>query len=570
MMAKPDKPTIVRGSFSGRFFNAGGDTLVANFFAIAGVCLALGGARGWLPLILGGISLAVSIFAARATLLKPGHSIRPTGSFILSRALITVMVAVHGFGTQGGDPLPWLATGIFAAVLVGESSVNRVARGAIPYAEHLPGVAVRNYGIINARYIFPLNSVTLVVFGVLASVGVPASLLVAIALAVAVPTIVCLIDGILRVRARRVAEKIVNDALIAYQPVFAVHWDAPQGTAYQLAMWIPYLDRLGEKYIVIVRNRATFDDVVALTDSPVLLRTVLEDLDAVVVPSLKVAFYVNTATKNAHFVRYTHITHIQLNHGDSDKAPSYNPVFRMFDKNFVAGQAAIDRFAAHGVHVPGEVFSIVGRPQVESIHVSTLPIRDVNPKTVLYAPTWAGFYADSNYSSLPVGHAMVEALLARGCTVIFRPHPYTSRSKHLMAEVRRIADTLQRDASANGRAHVWGERAQVTMSIVDCFNAADVLVADISSVVPDFLYSQKPFAIAAMLGAKETFVEEFPIAKASYLIDSDLTNLGDVLGDLLENDPLADQRRELKSYYLGDFPATEYAQGFVDEARKFL
>src|SRR5699024_12219569 len=51
-------------------------------------------------------------------------------------------------------------------------------------------------------------------------------------------------------------------------------------------------------------------------------------------------------------VSYTQLTHVQLNHGESDKGPSFSPVFRSYDKDFVAGQAAIDRFAANGVAMP--------------------------------------------------------------------------------------------------------------------------------------------------------------------------------------------------------------------------
>ena len=55
-------------------------------------------------------------------------------------------------------------------------------------------------------------------------------------------------------------------------------------------------------------------------------------------------------------VRFNQLTHIQLLHGDSDKASSFNPVTAMFDRIFVAGQAAIDRYAANGVLIPrGEV-----------------------------------------------------------------------------------------------------------------------------------------------------------------------------------------------------------------------
>src|SRR5690625_6533680 len=72
--------------------------------------------------------------------------------------------------------------------------------------------------------------------------------------------------------------------------------------------------------------------------------------------------------RNNHMVRYSGLTHIQLLHGESDKASSANPVTRMYDRDFVAGQAAIDRFEKFGVSMHPDIFRIVGRPQVEEVY----------------------------------------------------------------------------------------------------------------------------------------------------------------------------------------------------------
>jgi len=563
-------PPAARGSFVLRFFKAAGDGLIANLLAIAGLCVALGGYPRWVTLVLAGLALALTFaFAARVGS-EILWSARPTGSFILPRAAVVIAVSVE-FARVGADrPWLWLATGLLALLIVMETSVGRVARGAIPYSANLPGIQVRNKAVFSAGLVFPINSVAILVFAALVMAGAPVFWLLAVPILVAIPSAISLYDGILRIRARRVAEQRLTQVLTEYGPVFALHWDGPSGVAYQIAMWMPFLERLGKRFIVIVRNPATFDSVVAMTNFPVLLRKEPIDMDPLATPSLKAAFYVNTATKNMHFVRLAHITHIQLNHGDSDKAPSYSPVFRMFDKNFVAGQAAIDRFAAHDVHVPREAFSIVGRPQVESIRVGDGPISAVAEKTVLYAPTWAGFHTDSNYSSLRRGFDIISALLDQGCRVIFRPHPYTDRSESLAHESHRIKKLLEHDSTSSGREHLFGRRAESEMSIVECFNASDALVADVSSVVPDFLYSEKPFAMTAMLAAPAAFAEEFPIAKAAYVITSNLSNLTECVGSLLGPDPLAGVRRDLKTYYLGDFPAENYADAFLTEAGRYL
>ena len=111
------------------------------------------------------------------------------------------------------------------------------------------------------------------------------------------------------------------------------------------------------------------------------------------------------------------------------------------------------------------------------------------------------------------------------------------------------------------------------MSVVDCFNASDVLVSDVSSVVADYLYSEKPFAMVAVSAPAERFTDVFPLGKAAYVIDAHegrVQGLDQVLDDLLGSDPLAATRHDLKKYYLGDIPAQGYAQHFLDEAGRYL
>jgi hypothetical protein len=272
-------------------------------------------------------------------------------------------------------------------------------------------------------------------------------------------------------------------------------------------------------------------------------------------------------------IRFPHLTHIQLNHGDSDKIASVSPTFRQYDRNFVAGQAAIDRFAKHGVLTRADQFVIVSRPQLESVKMASAPISTIAEPTVLYSPTWSGFYEDSNYSSLPAGRRIVEALLARGCTVVFRPHPYSFKHAANAEACVEIIDLLAADAKATGRAHLFGPVAETEMSVVDCFNACDAMISDVSSVVSDFLISEKPFAMGAVSAHGEAFVEEFPLAAAAYVFDvlgAEAVELEAVLDDMLGADSKADKRRSLRNYYLSDTPTDKVAERFVEEARKFL
>jgi CDP-glycerol glycerophosphotransferase (TagB/SpsB family) len=263
---------------------------------------------------------------------------------------------------------------------------------------------------------------------------------------------------------------------------------------------------------------------------------------------------------------------IQLNHGDSDKAPSYRRAFRLYDKNFVAGQAAIDRFARHGVDMPAATFEIVGRPQVETITVADTPVGRHHAKTVLYAPTWHGYLDDSRYSSLPMGELIAAALLERSCTVIFRPHPWTDRTPHLADHAGRVNAMLRQDAASSGRSHIYGASATEALSLVDCFNRADAMIADVSSVVSDFVYSEKPYAVTAMgaLTSAAELVDEFPLARGGYLLGADGVDWPRAMDDLLIYDPKLLERRSLKAYYLGPFPADSYAHAFTSAALRYL
>src|SRR5699024_5642194 len=110
--------------------------------------------------------------------------------------------------------------------------------------------------------------------------------------------------GLVRRRQVRDARTVLTEVVEAYAPRFAVYWDAPPGSGYQLAMWLPYLRRVGERFVVLVRNPAGFNEAAALVDDvPVVLTRTLADVERCVVPSLRAAFYVNNAARNSHLVR---------------------------------------------------------------------------------------------------------------------------------------------------------------------------------------------------------------------------------------------------------------------------
>jgi hypothetical protein len=333
--------------------------------------------------------------------------------------------------------------------------------------------------------------------------------------------------------------------------------------------------RIGRPFIIVTRTAPMLAQIGKLCEEqgvavPLIYRRTLRSIEEIIVSSMTAAFYVNNAARNTHLVERRELTHVWLNHGDSEKPACFNPVHAIYDLIFAAGQAGIDRYARHGVSIPAEKFMIVGRPQVELITPARAPIGTIKQPTVLYAPTWQGSFADSRVYSLPVGRQIVEQLLAHGARVIFRAHPFNYRYPDAQKMIEEIGAVLDADREVSGREHLWGAAAELQMSVEDCFNASDAMVSDVSAVVSDYLHSGKPFAMVSVGRTPEQLLIDAPAARAAYVIRDDLSNLAGVCDDLLGADPLASVRNETKIYYLGDFPDENYADGFLAAARNVI
>ncbi|MDR1392830.1 MAG: CDP-glycerol glycerophosphotransferase family protein [Bifidobacteriaceae bacterium] len=546
------------------------------------------------------------------------------GSYVLAR--LTLVYAAFGWHRpEGGAGLvaadlaaagpgaAWLLPGVLvAACLLAEPVGKAFAAQAFPYAAKFPGVKTRTRHL-PASTVFWVNLAATALITTLGQrltgLGVIVAAVTVLANVVLLADMAVFAIGRLRFNAR--LPHLWEDL----RPTFVVHWQAPRGSTYQLHMWMDYLEALERPFFICTRTRENFAEVVREFDVPVLHRVGLENTEDVLSPSLKAVFYVNTAILNDHMLRYPHLNHIQLNHGDSDKIASYSPVFRAYDHDFVAGQAAIDRFHNAGLATAPGFFAIVGRPQVSVVRPARGPVGSLERPAVLYAPTWWGNTSDSNYSSLPRAGLVVQGLLDRGCTVIFRPHPYWERHWRTAAGRDAVFDLLAKDAAATGRAHIFGPSAESEMSIFDCFNLSDFMVSDVSSVVNDYLFSLKPLIMMAVTTGPEQFSQEFPVARGAYVVDyatldgagqaggADEPAAADTLGRAGEmdgagqaggaeppsratqagpysltaaldavfgTDRLESVRRELETYYLGDIPREHYVERFLEEARKYV
>ncbi|MER6048883.1 hypothetical protein ABT168_15740 [Streptomyces sp. NPDC001793] len=102
----------------------------------------------------------------------------------------------------------------------------------------------------------------------------------------------------------------------------------------------------------------------------------------------------------------------------------------------------------------------------------------------------------------------------------------------------------------------WEHRVVVTArpGIFACFNEADLLISDVSSVVSDYLTSEKPYAVANTSGLDEDdFRAQFPTVRAATVLAPDAGGVPALLEAVRhpERDGLATARAELKEHLLG-------------------
>jgi hypothetical protein len=467
----------------------------------------------------------------------------------------------------------WVATGLGIFAVLAEPTIRVLMDKGTPVAIQLPGFPTVPRPPFNPTLVALSLFAVAAVGELLALIGAPGW---CYAVIVAIGSLAALIMTWYAVRALQISQrssKGIRKALQQYQPEFAVYYAARNGARYQVGMWLPYFERLNRRFIVITCHPSTVPELTELTSAPIVLpkfQSAHGRLWHLVVDSLKIAFYVQNHQANADMLRFDRLTHIWLNHGDSDKAANYSARHAAFDKVFVSGQQGVDRYAAHGVRIPQEQFAIVGRPQIERIETRDVPLPPEAPRTVLYAPTWHGGKPNTNYSSLPLGGQIVDALLARGVTVIFRPHPHTYRDPQTTGIARDIQRRLNADRKATGRQHVSGHAAEVDWDIPDCFNHCDALITDVSSVASDFLASGKPFAMVAIQQQGAAFHKAIPMARVAYVIESDLSTLPAALDELLGPDSLAEARRTYRSYCLGDAIGPKAPLPFIREVERIL
>lgn len=339
---------------------------------------------------------------------------------------------------------------------------------------------------------------------------------------------------------------------------------------YQIQQWLPVIAaHSGDlRFGIVTRARSSWIELMkAELPAPSFLAVgfpSLMDLYRVLQP--KAIIYPNNGLRNFQSLIWAEAVHIHVNHGESDKVSMVSNQAKAYDRVFVAGEAAVRRHRAALVGLDETRLIRVGRPQLDLDPEPSLP--PSTRRTILYAPTWEGEDESNNFTSLDVyGPELVAAALAiPDVRVVYKPHPRVvlGQNPRIAAAHTRVLALIDRASAEDPLAgHVY----QPGGDILALFPSVDLLVSDISSVGLDFLYSrvEAPIALTDRRSDRDELLREAPVAAASHVIDAtSVASARQDLQALLDHDPLAGRRRELRRFYFDDAQPGESTRRFHD------
>ena len=342
----------------------------------------------------------------------------------------------------------------------------------------------------------------------------------------------------------------------------------PPSKIYQIAQWLPVFEKAPAhlRPVIITRHAFTTEELQKIASLRVIhARTYDLLMQLLEVSKFKALIYVNNSYQNFQTLAYQQAIHIHVNHGESDKISMVSNQAKAYDKVFVAGSAAKDRYLAAVAWIDETKLIPVGRPQLD---LSTTPILDKSAlKTITYAPTWEGEDEANNYTSMD--HYAIKIINAAvnqsGCRVIYKPHPRILDSKDPLI-INAHKQILNKLAKGPHEIHLGGD-------VLSILKDTDLLISDISSVTLDYLYLKPtgPIFLTDRRNNRNELVSESPVASASYIIDqSTIGQLTQNLNKALSHDELFDKRQEVCRYYFGGIAAGESTVAFYRELERSI
>ena len=356
--------------------------------------------------------------------------------------------------------------------------------------------------------------------------------------------------------------------------VVAYFADSPD-RLYQFDQWLPVLEGLAEnhKVVVILRDIRTLFLVQDRTTLPVVCVTRFIDLmNLYDMSEFKVGIYVNNGQRNFQSFNNPRMLHVHVNHGESDKLSSFSNQVKVYDRVFVAGQVAADRYREALIAFDESKVVMVGRPQLDL--TLTPDLSESTRRTVMYAPTWEGESESNNWTSLDVfGVSIVkQALALPDVRLVYKPHPRVagSRNPGVAGAHKKIIGLIE---AANGRDPEAGHRTRMDGNILAMFGRVDALVGDVSSVTLDYLYLRPecPLFLTDRRDNRALLENDSPLTTGADIVDSSsVANFGTTLASRLVDDTRRLDRVKTREHYFGDLQPGDSSKRFGEAVARLI
>jgi CDP-Glycerol:Poly(glycerophosphate) glycerophosphotransferase len=326
---------------------------------------------------------------------------------------------------------------------------------------------------------------------------------------------------------------------------------------YQLAQWLEVLEILHAVQPVglVLRDPDSAAQIEARTGLPVFTAQTFPELtDLYAELDAKVVLYCNNSVLNFESLLDSRRLHIHINHGESDKQSMASNNAKAYDRVFVAGDAAVQRYVSGLLEFDADRLVRIGRPQLD---LPRTPLLATSPRrTVMYAPTWEGDADYNDYTSLDtLGESIVRAILdVPDVRLVYKPHPKitTSLTPAVAAAHRGIMALIDEAARLDPAA---GHAQILSGDILAVMPGCDALVTDVSSVGLDWLYlhTEKPILLTDRHGDADGLRREVPISHCADVIDdTNVDALAALLDDRLDHDEHHLARVAMRHHYFDD------------------
>ena len=350
-------------------------------------------------------------------------------------------------------------------------------------------------------------------------------------------------------------------------PVTAYFAGDPSRT-YQLIQWLEVLDVLNDVHpvCIVLRDPASEPVIASRTNLPVFTAETLPELTELYAAlDARVVLYCNNSAQNFDSLLDGRRLHVHINHGESDKQSMASNNAKAYDRVFVAGEAAVQRYVGGLLEFDASRLVRIGRPQLDLRR--TPLVAPSTRRTVLYAPTWEGDADYNDYTSVAVmGESIVRAILAvPDVRLVYKPHPKITTSStpdvsgaHLDI-LRVIADSARRDPAAGHVPVLAGD-------ILAVMPGCDAIVTDVSSVGLDWLYlhTDKPIFLTDRHGDVEQLRQQIPVSRCADVVNvDDVAELTTLLGDRLERDEHELARMAMRHHYFDDLHVGDSTSRFL-------